>query len=73
MITFIDANANGISNKEIELLFSDKFIKQGGVEKRINEQILSGIIIKQNDNYYSTNFGATLVKIFDFIKLIFNL
>ena len=71
---WIEEGESGKNTQELEQLFANNFIKAGGITKRTDEQIASGNIWKDNQgNYFVTERGKFLLKIFNYIKIIFNL
>ena len=61
------------TKEEIERLFIEKYIYEyEAFEKRFDEQLFTGTISKKYDNYEINNKGKLTVKIFHFIKKIYN-
>lgn len=73
MIGWIGSNPSGMKIEDIESLFSNKFIREGGVDKRIKEQIASGVIEINNGEITLTNRGYFFEYCFNVIRFVFNL
>jgi len=74
MLLWINDDPGGKKSRDLELLFANNFIKSGGIEKRIDEQLVSGNISRdEHDTYRITQRGEVLTKIFRYLKDIYNL
>jgi len=73
MLGYMDSNPNTtMTNKEMSNLFSSKYLYEyGEINRRFNEQVVSGNIIQAVDGYKITKQGQFLMKIYRFIADIF--
>lgn len=61
-----------LSNDEITRAFVDRFVYEyGSMDKRLDEQILSGNIFKDKNGYRITKRGIFLIKLFNLVADIF--
>lgn len=73
MLMWIEDGGSGKTSQELEQLFSQNFIRAGGITKRTDEQIVSGNIEEDGKGLFTlTKRGEILVKTFHWIKIIFN-
>lgn len=71
---WLEENSEGKTAEDLEMLFANNFIQAGGVSKRTDEQLASGNICKNDHGIYRlTERGEVLVKIFRYVKSMFNL
>jgi hypothetical protein len=74
MLMWLEENSEGKTAEDLEMLFANNFIQAGGVSKRTDEQLASGNICKNDHGIYRlTERGEVLVKIFRYVKSMFNL
>lgn len=74
MLSYMDQSEdNHFTQEEIGEIFVDKYVDEfGAFEKRFDEQIETGTIVKNEDGTYSlTDGGRTIVKMFRFISDMF--
>jgi len=73
MLGYINTNpGKKITNEEMVQLFYDKYLNEyGEIDRRFNEQIISGNIIQVGDGYQITKQGRFLMKIYRFVATIF--
>lgn len=73
MILWLNQNAEGLTQSNIDDLFINQFIREGGVEKRISEQLRTGNIIRdEHGKYIITNKGRAFAYIFDLTRRLFS-
>ncbi|HEY6436533.1 MAG TPA: hypothetical protein VIY47_08085 [Ignavibacteriaceae bacterium] len=72
MITKIEKETKPVSQSKIEGYFYD-FVKEKNIEKRINEQLVSNNIEKDNNKYILSKQGILINEIFNFIRKTFKL
>jgi hypothetical protein len=62
------------SKQELTSVFEKKYVEAyDGIQKRLDEQMYSGNVAKDGNEYKLTDQGENLVGIFDFIATMFNI
>lgn len=63
-----------LTNKEITDMFTQKYLYEyRAMDKRLNEQIISGNIIREGDAYKISSQGKLLIGFYSFIADLFNI
>ena len=71
MILQIENDPEGLTRDQIERWFATDFGAQGGVEKRLQEQLATGSISNHEGRYKLTPFGVALANSFRVIQTLF--
>ena len=71
MILQIEKDSQGLTREQIQGWFSRDFAAQGGVDKRLQEQLATGSIVEQDGHYKLTPLGRLLAHAFRVIQYAF--
>jgi hypothetical protein len=71
MLLRIDASPRGLSRDEIGQMYVDGFLAEGGVDKRISEQVATGSIADHDGRLEITRLGAALALSFRAAQRLF--
>ncbi|WP_457419994.1 hypothetical protein [Roseateles sp. P5_E7] len=66
------SHSEGMSRTEMEDWFARRFIAQGGVERRVHEQLATGTLQEAHGRFVLTERGHRLVSAFGFFQRLFN-
>lgn len=72
LIQQLASKPNGMSHTELEYWFGREFVAQGGIERRIKEQTITGTLRETDGQIVLTTRGEWLAHIFDFFQKLFN-
>lgn len=64
MIGHLAQAPQGLSKEEVGHMYIDDFIRQGGIDKRLREQLATGSLQEQDGRYRLTPFGQMLASSF---------
>lgn len=71
LLTRLDRSPVGLTHDEVNRLFIDGFILEGGVDKRLVEQTSTGSIRKLDGRYVLTPTGRFLTVMFHMTRVLF--
>lgn len=71
MLLRIDASPRGLTRDEIGRMYVDGFLAEGGVDKRVSEQVATGSIADHDGRLRVTPFGAALARAFRAAQRLF--
>ena len=72
MILEIQRTPEGLTRAQIEHWFATDFQSQGGVEKRLHEQLVTGTIEQEGERYRLTTTGLWLAQSFGVVQSLFS-
>lgn len=71
MLQLLAAQPQGLSQAELEDWFKHRFIAQGGVARRVREQLATGSLQQADGRYVLTERGHWLSRLFGFFQWLF--
>ena len=72
MILELQKYPDGLTRSQIENYFTNDFIIKGGIEKRIAEQLASGIVVEHETRFQLTSFGELIADSFHWTRQVFS-
>jgi hypothetical protein len=72
MILEIENSGAGLTREEIEHWFATDFQAQGGVQKRLQEQLVTGSLVQRGERFQLTSLGHFLAASFRWMQWLFN-
>ena len=71
MLTSLEESPSGLTRNEINRVFLNGFVSEGGVEKRLREQTSTGSIKEHDGRYVLTPFGRFIAASFRVTRVVF--
>lgn len=71
LIQQLAAHPDGMSRAELEDWFAQRFVRQGGVDRRIHEQLATGSLREQEGRFKLTERGEWLARSFTVFQTMF--
>ena len=72
LILELDRHPEGRSRRDIEQYFAEDFVRRGGVRKRLDEQLASGVVTEKGGRYELTALGRFLAQFFGWTRRLFS-
>ena len=72
LVQQLASHPDGMTRADMEDWFARHFIAQGGVERRVNEQLATGTLQEFQGRLVLTNRGQWLARTFGFFQWLFN-
>lgn len=72
LIQLLASHPEGMHRAEMEDWFAQRFVAQGGVERRVQEQLATGTLRETEGRFALTKRGERMAGIFGFFQRLFN-
>lgn len=72
MLQQLANSPGGMSKGDMEAWFAHRFIAEGGVERRVGEQLATGTLREEHGRFVLSERGRTLAAMFSITQRIFN-
>ena len=71
MIEWIGTAPDGLSRGELDHLFVTFFVSNGGIDRRLREQGVTGTVVERDGRYILTNEGRLMRRAFQLAQWVF--
>ena len=74
ILGYVNKENKPLSSQVVSQQFTEKYLNEyGGIDRRLNEQIASGNIVRVGNNYQITKQGQILMKFYSLVADIFGI